>query len=138
MYWWNFSTKFMLVEFSLCTTQLVRISHSTIFFQVPKILLSGDHHHLNSNTKQCAYHVQAVQLASSRLIRPPCTVCARTLCPYTLALFHPPCALMEKIPYLETGIPKGHNSAIFFALHYLVFSTLISSPFFGFSDDFET
>ena len=109
------------------------------FFQIPKIVLSGDHHHLNSNTKQCAYHVQAVQLASSWLIRPPCTVCARTLCPYTLALFHPSCALMEKIPYLETGIPKGHNSAIFFALHYLVFSYLeYLVPFLVCSENFET
>ena len=33
--------KFVLVKFSLCTTQLVRISHSTIFFQVPKFVLSG-------------------------------------------------------------------------------------------------
>ena len=34
--------KFLLVEFTLCTTQLVQISHNTIFFQVPKIVLSGD------------------------------------------------------------------------------------------------
>ena len=35
-------SKFVLVELTVCTTQLVQILHSTIFFQVPKIVLSGD------------------------------------------------------------------------------------------------
>ena len=34
--------KFILVVFSLCTTQLAQISHRTIFFQVPKSVLTGD------------------------------------------------------------------------------------------------
>ena len=35
-------SKLVLVELTVCTTQLVQILHSTIFFQVPKIVLSGD------------------------------------------------------------------------------------------------
>ena len=122
-----------LVEFTLCTTYSTSTNFALhTFFQIQKIVLSGrgpPPPKLKYKTVciPCAGSAARVILAYSPSMH---SVCAHAL-PLHTSLIYPPCALMEKIPYLETGIPKGHNSAIFFALHYLVFSTLISSPFFG-------